>query len=112
MIEIATKEFIREWFWRRFKRSPDHNPMYFKEWLNRFDEYQGRSVKSYMDEDSRKYLDILIKERSPKMKTVIIITVEKEDHADAINENLAELERDGTLDFAFNVEIKKEVKDA
>ena len=42
------------------------------------------------------------------MKTIIIITVEKEDHADAINENLAELERDGTLDFAFNVEIKKE----
>jgi len=42
------------------------------------------------------------------MKTIIIITVEKEDHANAINENLAELERDGTLDFAFNVEIKKE----
>ena len=42
------------------------------------------------------------------MKTIIIITVEKEDHADAINENLAELERDGTLDFAFNIEIKKD----
>ena len=63
MIEIATKEFIREWFWRRFKRSPDYDPMYFKEWLNRFDEYQGRSVRSYMDKDSRKYLDILIKQR-------------------------------------------------
>ena len=46
------------------------------------------------------------------MKTVIIITVEKEDHADAINENLAELERDGTLDFAFNVEIKNVLGDS
>jgi hypothetical protein len=63
MIEIATKEFIREWFWRRFERSPDYDPMYFKEWLDRFNEHQGHSVRSYMDGDSIKHLDILIKQR-------------------------------------------------
>tara|TARA_R100000656_G_scaffold85851_1_gene62458 strand:- start:1912 stop:2127 length:216 start_codon:yes stop_codon:yes gene_type:complete len=59
-----TEEFIREWFKRRFKRDPEHDMGYFKEWKRRFNEYQGHPVTSYMDEDSRKHLDILIKERS------------------------------------------------
>jgi len=38
--------------------------VYFKEWKRRFNEYQGHPVTVYMDEDSKKHLDILIKERS------------------------------------------------
>jgi hypothetical protein len=64
MIEIATEEFIREWFKRRFKRDPKYDMGYFKEWVRRFNEYQGHPVTVYMDEDSKKHLDILIKERS------------------------------------------------
>jgi type II secretory pathway component PulK len=40
------------------------------------------------------------------MKT-IIITVENQDQVDAIDENLYQLKREGTLDFAFNIEIKE-----
>ena len=61
---IDTEEFVSEWCWRRFKRSPEHDKGYFKTWLDRFNEYQGHPVTSYMDGDSRKHFDILIKERS------------------------------------------------
>ena len=36
----------------------------------------------------------------------ITITVENQDHADAINENLADLEKEGLFDFAFNLKIE------
>jgi len=38
------------------------------------------------------------------MKT-ILITVENQEQVDAILDNLSDLEKEGTLDFAFNVQV-------
>ena len=66
-IEIPTDEpFIREWFWRRMKRSPDWDRGYFETWISRFNQYQGRPIWGYMDTDSKLHLRILLDKRSRK----------------------------------------------
>jgi hypothetical protein len=53
-------KLLREWFIKRFRKTPEQDKSYFNEWVERFD---TGSPYRYMDFESRRaYLDVL-KER-------------------------------------------------
>lgn len=52
---------VREFFIRRFKRKPEHDPSYFEEWVERF---RGGRPEQYMDRQSREVYQQLISEKA------------------------------------------------
>jgi hypothetical protein len=59
---MVSKNIIRKFFIKRFKRTPEQDMGYFEDWLRRFEMGEEIALK-YMDDESKKVWKSVTKRR-------------------------------------------------